>query len=70
MGSKLTKSQADRLKNLSEEFAAIAREGKKPPADSVTLGEPTEHHSEAAKVAPGRQSSKGRRSKAKTKRSL
>ena len=68
MVSKLTKSQIDRLKNLSQEFAAIAKEGKKPPAASKTLSEPTEHHSEAAKVAPGGQSSKGRRSKAKTKR--
>lgn len=68
MGSKLTKSQVDKLKKLSQEFAAIAKEGKKPPAASATLAEPTEHHSEAARVAPGRQSSKGRRSKAKTKR--
>lgn len=68
MGSKLTKSQVDKLKRLSREFAAIAKEGKKPPAASATLAEPTEHHSEAARVAPGRQSSKGRRSKAKTKR--
>jgi hypothetical protein len=68
MGSKLTKSQIDKLKNLSQEFAAIAKEGKKPPADSATLAEPTEHHSEAAKTTPGRQSGKGRRSKAKTKR--
>lgn len=68
MGSKLTKSQIDKLKRLSQEFAAIAKEGKKPPAASATLAEPTEHHSEAARVAPGRQSSKGRRSKAKTKR--
>ena len=68
MASKLTKSQIDRLKNLSQEFAAIAKEGKKPPAASATLSEPTEHHSEAAKVAPGGQSSKDRRSKAKTKR--
>ena len=69
MASKLTKSQIDKLKNLSEEFAAIAEEGEKTPAASATLAEPTEHHSEAAKVAPGGQSGKGRRSKANTKRS-
>ena len=68
MGSKLTKSQVDKLKNLSQEFAAIAKHRKKSPAASATLAEPTEHHSEAARVAPGRQSSKGRLSKAKTKR--
>lgn len=69
MGSKLTKSQIDKLKNLSQEFAAIAKEGKKPPATSATLAEPTEHHSEAAKLASGRRSGKGGRSKVKTKRS-
>ena len=67
MGSKLTKSQIDKLKNLSQEFAAIAKEGKKSPAASATLAEPTEHHSEAAKTPPGGQSGKGRRSKAKTR---
>jgi len=40
MGSKLTKGQIDRLKKLSQEFATIAREGKKPPATSATLAEP------------------------------
>ena len=69
MGSKLTKSQIDKLKNLSQEFAAIAKEGEKPPADSATLAEPTEHHSEAARVAPAKRSGKGGRSKVKTKRS-
>ncbi len=69
MGSKLTKSQMDKLKNLSQEFAAIAREGKKSPATSATLAEPSEHHSEAAKVASGGPSSKGRPSQAETKRS-
>ncbi len=68
MGSNLTKSQVDKLKKLSQEFAAIAKEGKKSPAASATLAEPTEHHSEAAKLASGRQSGKGRLSKAKTKR--
>lgn len=66
MGSKLTKSQIDKLKNLSREFAAIAKEGKKPPAASATLAEPTEHHSEAAKVAPGGRSGKAGRSKLRT----
>ena len=69
MGSKLTKGQIDRLKKLSQEFATIARDGKKPPAASATLAEPTEHHSEAAKVAPTGRSSKARRSKVKTTRS-
>lgn len=69
MTSKLTKSQIDRLKNLSEEFAAIAKEEKKPPATSATLAEPTEHHSEAAKVAPARRTGKGGRSKVRTERS-
>jgi len=68
MGSKLTKSQIDKLKNLSEEFAAIAREGKKPPTASATLAEPTEHHTEAAKIAPARRSSKAGRPKAGTER--
>ena len=66
MASTLTKSQIDRLKKLSQEFAAIAKEGKKTPAASATLAEPTEHHSEAAKVAPGGRSRTGRRSKART----
>ena len=69
MGGKLTKSQIDRLKSLSEEFAAIAKEEKKPPAASATLGEPTEHHSEAAKVAPAGQSGKAGRPRAGTERS-
>lgn len=69
MASKLTKSQIDKLKNLSQEFAAIAKEGKKPPAASATLAEPTEHHSEAAKVAPAGRSSKAGRSKVRTERS-
>ena len=68
MGSKLTKSQIDRLKKLSQEFAAIAKEGTQPPAASATLAEPTEHHSEAAKVAPDRRSGKAGRSKAGTER--
>lgn len=69
MAGKLTKSQIDRLKKLSQEFAAIAREGKKTPAASATLAEPTEHHSEAAKVAPAERSSKAGRSKVGTERS-
>ena len=69
MASKLTKSQMDRLKQLSQEFAAIAKEGKKPAAASATLAEPTEHHSEAAKVAPTGRSNKTRRSKIRTERS-
>ena len=40
MASKLTKSQLDKLKNLSQEFAAIAREGKKPPAASTPWPNP------------------------------
>jgi len=68
MASKLTKSQIDKLKNLSQEFAAIAKEGKEPPAASATLAEPTEHHSEAAKVAPINRSSKAGRSKVGTER--
>ena len=69
MGSKLTKSQIDKLKNLSREFAAIAKEGKETPTASATLAEPTEHHSEAAKVAPAGRSSKAGRSKVRTERS-
>ena len=69
MGSKLTKGQIDRLKKLSQEFATIAREGKKPPATSATLAEPTEHHSEAAKFPPTGRSSKAGRSKARTEQS-
>ena len=69
MGSKLTKGQIDRLKKLSQEFATIAREGKKTPATSATLAEPTEHHSEAAKVPPTNRSSKAGRSKVRTERS-
>ncbi len=69
MAGKLTKSQLDKLKNLSQEFAAIAKEGKKTPAASATLAEPTEHHSEAAKVAPARRSGKGGRAKVRTERS-
>lgn len=68
MGSKLTKSQIDRLKKLSQEFAAIAKEGTQPPAASATLAEPTEHHSEAAKVDPTERSSKAGRSKVRTER--
>ena len=68
MGSTLTKSQSERLKKLSQEFAAIARKGKKPPTASATLAEPTEHHSEAAKVAPAGRSSKAGRSKVRTER--
>lgn len=68
MGSKLTKSQIDRLKKLSQEFAAIAKEGTQPPAASATLAEPTEHHSEAAKVAPAGRSSKAGRLKPGTER--
>ena len=68
MASKLTKSQLDKLKKLSQEFAAIAKEGKKTPAASATLAEPTEHHSEAAKVAPGGRSGKAGRSKLRTER--
>ena len=68
MGSTLTKSQIDKLKNLSREFAAIAKEGTQPPAASATLAEPTEHHSEAAKVAPIGRSSKAGRSKVRTER--
>ena len=64
--SALTKSQIDRLKKLSREFAAIAREGKKVPDDSATLAEHTEHHSEAAKVTRERRVTKGRRPKVKT----
>lgn len=66
MAGTLTKSQIDRLKKLSQEFAAIAREGKKTPDASATLAEPTEHHSEAAKIAPGGRSGAGRRSKVGT----
>ena len=69
MGSTLTKSQIDRLKKLSQEFAAIAKEGKETPAASATLAEHTEHHSEAAKVAPAGRSSKAARSKIRTERS-
>lgn len=68
MGSTLTKSQINRLKNLSEEFAAIAKEEKKPPAASATLAEPTEHHSEAAKVAPAKRSSKAARTNVRKER--
>lgn len=68
MASALTKSQIDRLKKLSQEFAAIAKEGKKTPAASATLAEHTEHHSEAAKVLPAGPSSKGGRSKVRTER--
>ena len=60
MASTLTKGQIDRLKQLSQEFAAIAKEGKKKTAASGTLAEHTEHHSEAAKAIPGSRSSKGR----------
>lgn len=60
MGSTLTKTQIDRLKKLSQEFAAIAKEGKKTPDASASLAEHTEHHSEAAKVSPGSRSRKGR----------
>ena len=60
MATTLTKSQIDRLKQLSQEFAAIAKEGKKKTAASGTLAEHTEHHSEAAKAVPARGSSKGR----------
>ena len=59
MASTLTKGQIDRLKQLSQEFAAIAKEGKKKPDASGTLAEHTEHHSEAAKAIPARGSSKG-----------
>ena len=69
MASKLTKSQIDRLKKLSQEFAAIAKAGMESPAASATLAEPNEHHSEAAKVAPTKRSSKARGSKAGTERS-
>lgn len=69
MGSKLTKSQSERLKKLSQEFAAIAKKGEKPSTASATLAEPTEHHSEAAKVAPARRSGKAGRAKVKTARS-
>ncbi len=68
MGSKLTKSQIEKLKNLSEEFAAIAKKGGDPPTASATLAEPTEHHSEAAKVAPANWSSNAGRSKVRTAR--
>ena len=67
MAGTLTKSQIDRLKKLSQEFAAIAKEGNKTPAASSTLAEHTEHHSEAAKVSPARRSGKIDRSKVKTK---
>ncbi len=67
MASALTKSQIDKLKKLSQEFAAIAKEGKTTPAASSTLAEHTEHHSEAAKVLPAGRPSKGGRSKVKTK---
>ena len=60
MASTLTKGQIDRLKQLSQEFAAIAKEGKKKTAASGTLAEHTEHHSEAAKAVPASPSSKGR----------
>ena len=60
MATTLTKSQIDRLKHLSQEFAAIAKEGKKKTAASVTLAEHTEHHSEAAKAVPASPSSKSR----------
>ena len=70
MISKLTKGQIDRLKKLSREFAAIAEEGTETPAASTTLAEPTEHHSEAVKVAPNRRSGKAGRSKLRTERSL
>jgi hypothetical protein len=69
MATTLTKSQIDRLKHLSQEFAAIAKEGKKKTAASVTLAEHTEHHSEAAKAVPASRSSKGQRPKVKTGRS-
>ncbi len=58
MASTLTRSQIDRLKQLSREFAAIAKEGKKIPDASGTLAEHTEHHSEAAKAIPASRSSK------------
>ena len=60
MATTLTKSQIDRLKHLSQEFAAIAKEGKKKTAASVTLAEHTEHHSEAARAIPASPSSKSR----------
>ncbi len=60
MASTLTKGQIDRLKQLSQEFAAIAKEGKKKTVASAALAEHTEHHSEAAKAVPARGSSKGR----------
>ena len=66
MASTLTKGQIDRLKQLSQEFAAIAKEGKKKTAASGTLAEHTEHHSEAAKAVPASRSSKGQRPKVKT----
>ena len=69
MASALTKSQIDRLKKLSQEFATIAKEGKKTPAASATLAEPTEHHSEAAKIAPAKPSGKAGRAKVRTARS-
>ena len=68
MSSKLTKGQIDRLKKLSQEFATIARKGKKTPATSAALAQPTEHHSEAAKVAPTERSSRAGRSKVRTER--
>ncbi len=68
MGSKLTKGQIDRLKKLSQEFAAIARDGKETPATSATLAEHTEHHSEAAKVAPANRSAKDGHSKVRRER--
>ena len=60
MATTLTKSQIDRLKHLSQEFAAIAKEGKKKTAASAALAEHTEHHSEAAKAVPASRSSKAR----------
>jgi hypothetical protein len=69
MATTLTKSQIDRLKHLSQEFAAIAKEGKKKTAASAALAEHTEHHSEAAKAVPASPSSKRQRPKVKTARS-
>ena len=68
MGNTLTKSQIDRLKKLSQQFAAIAKEGKETPSTSATLAEHTEHHSEAAKVAPNKRSGKAGQSKVGTER--
>lgn len=56
----LTKSQINKLKQLSQEFEAIAKGHQKGTTRSSKLADPTEHHSEAAKAPPASRLKKGR----------